>query len=285
MLPFRNVLFPVDYSEPCKAVAPYVEEMLRHFSANLTLVHAYGLGAFPSGELAGANPNVVDQARLIEQDRLRAFAQEAFPARHVDAIAKFGEPGGVIHEVVERQGTDLVMLPTHGRGPVRRLLLGSVAAKVLHDVSAAVWTGAGSLFEGHTPRVPYQSVLCAVDDTEETKSVLTAAAAVACSYKAELWIVYVAEAPTVSPEVGFASYLRDFIDNADCRLRELKGELGIDAPHVVLAAFVAEGIRDEALRRNADLIVTGRGRAQATFRVWSRLYPIVRQSPCPVLSI
>ena len=285
MLPFRNILFPVDYSAPCKAVAPYVEEMLRHFSADLTMVHAYGLAAFPSDELAGANPNLVEEARLIEQDRLRAFAQEAFPARHVDAIARFGEPGGVIHEVVERQGTDLVMLPTHGRGPVRRLLLGSVAAKVLHDVSAAVWTGAGSLFEGHTPRLPYQSVLCAVDDTEETRSVLKAAAAVAYSYRAQLSIVYVVATPTASPEVGFAPYLKDFIEAANCRLRELKGELGIDAPHVVLEAFVADGIREEALRRDADLIVTGRGRAQASFRLLSRLYPIIRESPCPVLSI
>ena len=89
----------------------------------------------------------------------------------------------------------------------------------------------------------------------------------------------------MSPEVGFAPYLKDFIDAVDCRLRKLKGELEIDAPHVVLAAFVAEGIGEEALRRNADLIITGRGRAQATFRVWSRLYPIVRESRCPILSI
>lgn len=41
-------------------------------------------------------------------------------------------------------------------------LFGSVAAKVLHDVGAAVWTGTGSVFGGHTPRIPYISVLCAL---------------------------------------------------------------------------------------------------------------------------
>lgn len=285
MLPFRNILFPVDYSEPCLAVAPYVKEMTRHFSADLTLVHAYGLESLPNSELAGTNPDLIEQSRLIEEDRLRAFAKETFPSQHVEAIAEFGEPGRIIHEVVERQGTDLVMLPTHGLGPVRRLLLGSVTAKVLHDVSAAVWTGTGSVFEGRSPAIPYQSVLCAVDDSEETDAVLKAAAALACSYKASLWIVHVLESPPADPKTGFNPYAKELMNDADFKLRELKGELAIDAPHAVIEGNIEDGVREEALRRDADLIVTGRGRAQATFRIWSRLYPIIRQSPCPVLSI
>ena len=42
MLPFRKTLFPVDYSEPCVAVVPYIQEMQRHFGASLAVVHAYG---------------------------------------------------------------------------------------------------------------------------------------------------------------------------------------------------------------------------------------------------
>jgi hypothetical protein len=49
-----------------------------------------------------------------------------------------------IHRVIQYQGADLVMLPTHELGPLRRFLLGSVAAKVLHDESAVVWTGVHS---------------------------------------------------------------------------------------------------------------------------------------------
>lgn len=66
----------------------------------------------------------------------------------------------------------------------------------------------------------------------------------------------------------------------------MKGRLNIDAPHTVLDALVADGVRDEAMRRRADLIVTGRGKAQIRFsRIRSHLYQIVRESPCPVLSI
>jgi nucleotide-binding universal stress UspA family protein len=290
MFPFRKILFPIDYSEPCQAVVPYVKEMVRHFSADLTLVHAYGPEALASSDLAITNPDLPEEVRILTEQRLREFAL-MFPGTHVETIVELGEPGGVIHRVVQRQGTDVVMLATHGRGLIRRFLLGSVAAKVLHDVSAAVWTGTGSLFEGHTPRIPYTSVLCALDlgkgdEEEEAEAVLTAAAAFASGYKARLSLVHVVETPPVNLVVDFSPYKKDLMDAADVKLRELKGNLGLDVPHAVIDAGIPEGIRQEAVRRNADLIITGRGQAQATFHaMWSRLYPIVRQSPCPVLSI
>ncbi len=290
MLPFRKILFPVDYSEPCRAIIPYVKEMVRHFSAELTLVHAYGPEALALSELAITDPRLPEEARELEEQRLHQFAQETFPGQHVESMAKLGEPGSIVHQVVQHQGADLVMLATHGLGPVRRFLLGSVAAKVLHDVSAAVWTGTGSVFSGHAPKVPYRSILCAVDqgdtEDEEAAAVLKAASAFARGYDACLSLVHVVETPPPTAEIDFSPYLKELMANADFKVRELKGTLGIDAPHSVIDARIPDGIRQEALRRNADLIVTGRGHAQETFNiVSSRLYPIVRQSPCPVLSV
>jgi len=209
-----------------------------------------------------------------------------FPAQHVESIAELGEAGTVVHKVVQHQGTDLVMMATHGRGPIRRLLLGSVAAKILHDVSAAVWTGIGSNLTYQAPRIPYKSVLCALDDSDEAEGVLKAAAAFACSYRAQLWLVHIVETQPTTSEIDFSPYKKDLMDAADSRLRELKGALEVNAPHAVIDAAVPDGVRQEAIRRKADLVMTGRGRAQTTFnRMWSHLYPIVRESPCPVLSI
>jgi nucleotide-binding universal stress UspA family protein len=286
MFPFRKILFPVDYSEPCRAIVPYVKEMVRHFSAEVTLVHAYGPEALAYSELAITDPGLPEEVQALEEQRLGEFARDTFPGQHVEMIAELGETGTIIHKVVQHQGTDLVMLATHGRGPVRRFLLGSVTAKVLHDVSAAVWTGTGSALTDHAPGIPYKSVLCALDDSDEAPGVLKAAAAFACTYHAQLALVHVVEMPPPTLEIDFSPYRKDLTDAADLRLRELKGQLGIDAPHAVLDAIVPDGVRQEAVRRKADLIITGRGRAQATFsRMWSRLYPIVREAPCPVLSI
>src|SRR5579872_3176335 len=171
MLPFRRILFPVDYSDHCRSIVPYVLEMVGHFSAQPTLIHAYGAGALPYTELAVADLDWPETVRRREEQQLQEFATKMFPGLHVDCIIEEGEPGRVIDKAVQHQGTDLVMMPTHGRGPVRRLLLGSVTAKVLHDVSAAVWAGAGRIVDSRPHRNSYNSILCAVDLSDETEAV------------------------------------------------------------------------------------------------------------------
>ena len=279
MLPFRKILFPVDYSEPCKAIVPYVAEMRSHFSAELGLIHAYGPEALAYSPLPITDPELPEQARALAEERLAEFAQANFPGLHVELYSGIGEPGAIIHDVVKHQGADLVMLPTHGRSPLRRFLLGSVTAKVLHDLTVPVWTG-------HPLRLPYTSILAAVDSSDEAETVMRAAGAFADSYKAELSLAYVMEMPPVSMETAFGPYRDDFMAAADARLVELKKKAGVNAPHTILDGAVADAIRDQALRRSADLIITGRGEVYGTLsRLWSHLYPIVRHAPCPVLSI
>jgi len=299
MLPFKRILFPVDYSDRCWSTVPYVQEMVGHFSAQLTLVHAYRVGAppgIPPGPKGGIerytelvvveDPNWPEEVRGREEQRLRALATETFPGQQVDSILEEGEPGRVIYNVAQHQGTDLIMMPTHGHGPVRRLLLGSITAKVLHDVSSAVWTGAERMVESRPHDISYKSILCAVDLSDETEALVRAAGALAASYHARLSLIHVVELPPRNFDVDFTPFRKDLIEASNERLRELKSTLGIDAPHTTISGITADGVCQEALQREADLIVVGRGRSQgALSRIWSQLYAIVRESPCPVLSI
>jgi nucleotide-binding universal stress UspA family protein len=285
MLPFRKILFAVDYSEPCQAIVPYVKETVRRFSADLSLAHAYSPNLLAYADHSIEDADLAYKAYIRERRRLQEFASDTFSGLHVETFAELGEPGSVIHDIVKRQGTDLVMLATRGRGLIRRFLLGSVAAKVLHDAGAAVWTSAGTALTDHAPQIPYKSVLCAVDETDEAETVLRAGAAFADRYQAQLRLVHVVETPPAL-EIDFGPYKQDLMNAADLRVRELIGRLGLDLPHTVVAGRIDCGVREEALRRKADLIIAGRGRVQGTFtRMWSHVYPIVRESPCPVLSI
>src|SRR5258708_456107 len=203
MLPFRKILFPVDYSEPCQAIVPYVSEMQKRFSTELSLVHAYGAEALVYSSLPVTNLQLPEQVRSISEDRLREFARANFPGVKVDVFIEVGESGAVIDNVVRHQGADLVMLPTHGRAPLRRFLLGSVTAKVLHDLTVPVWTG-------HPLRIPYTSILAAIDTSDEAEAVIRAAAALAASYRAKLSLVYVLEVPPVDIGTAFVDYHADF---------------------------------------------------------------------------
>ena len=287
MLPFRNILFPVDYSAPCIAEIPYVRDMAGRFSARLTLCHAYPpLSAIAQNELVVTDPELQAKAHELEEDRLRQFACQYFPGQHLEAIAALGEPGGVIDKLAQQQRADLVMLATHGHGPLRRLLLGSITAKVLHDLTVAVWTGVGAALIDHPAKIPYQSIVCALDDSDEAESVLRAAASLASTYGAQLWIVRVVPTPPAFPDIDLTEHTKELVEAAQFQMRELKAKLGVDAPHTVIDSLLADGIHHEVVRRKADLLITGRGHSTGTFsRMWSHLYSIIRDSPCPVLSV
>lgn len=287
MLPFHNILFPVDYSAPCQAIVPYVQEMACHFSAELTLCHAYApISALAQNELVAMDPELQAKARDFEEERLREFACRHFAGQKIEAIAALGEPGSVIDRLAAEQRADLVMLATRGHGPVRRFLLGSITAKVLHDVSAAVWTGVGAALLDHPSRIPYKSIVCAVNGSQESEAVLRAGVSLAAVYGAQLWIVHVVPTPPPFPDVDLAEHTEMLTEAAHCQLRELKAKLGVDAPHTVIEGLLGDGIHHELVRRQADLLITGRGHSIGTFsRLWSHLYSIIRDSPCPVLSV
>lgn len=266
-------------------MVPYVKEMLSRFPADLSLVHAYGPEALAYSELAIADPELPAETQAIQEDKLREFAAEVFPGHHADCFVACGEAGSVIDDTVEGQAADLVMMPTHGRGPVRRFLLGSVTAKVLHDVSAAVWTGVPLAIAEHSPRLPYKSILCAVDGTPESESVLRAAATLKCMYGASLKLVRAVD-PMPVTEYDMTAYQQDRIEAAKKGLRELLAAVGVDAPHSVTEGRIVDCVRDEARQIKADLVVAGRGHSQGAFNsLVSHLYQIIRQSPCPVLSV
>ena len=92
MLPFHKILFPVDYSAPCVAVIPYVQEMACHFSAELTVCHAYApLTAIVQSELLVTDPD--------------AASQDARPGRGPAAAVRLPElsrPAAGIHRGIGR---------------------------------------------------------------------------------------------------------------------------------------------------------------------------------------
>lgn len=277
MLPFRRILFPIDFSESCQSITPHVAETASRFASEITLIHAFEMPAAIQAD---------DEIRKSEESRLQQFAKEAFPAMHVECLVEAGEPGSVICGAVQRHGIDLVMMPTQGRGGFRRLLLGSITAKVLHDVSAAVWTGVHAAISSHSPQVPYRSILCALNTDEEAPDLVKAAGAIANSYSADLSFVHVVETPPGSWEVDFAPYRKELMDAADLKIRSMARAAGIDPKVIVLHGSISGCIRQEVTERQADLLIVGRGRSQGVLsRIWSSLYETVREAPCPVLSI
>jgi nucleotide-binding universal stress UspA family protein len=95
------------------------------------------------------------------------------------------------------------------------------------------------------------------------------------------------ETPPSAYEVDFGPFRKELMDAAEAELQKLRAEAGLDGATITVGSgAIAEVVRTEAANHGADLVIAGRGHAQGSFaRVWSALYSIVRESPCPVLSI
>jgi nucleotide-binding universal stress UspA family protein len=165
---FTNILFPVDFSDRCRAITPHVRATCARFKASLTLLNLVEIPAMAYGGLD--SPVIMDfsMAELKEcaEQQLTRFAEEEFPGMPVRKVVEQGDPGSTIAELAGQWKMDLIMLPTRGRGRFRAALLGSVAAKTLHDATCAVWTEAHCEETGAKHAV-WRNIVCAVDTVPE----------------------------------------------------------------------------------------------------------------------
>ncbi len=164
----QHILFPMDFSERCCNAAPFVRTMATRFGARITLISAVPpIWQTGIGDAGAANVVDLEELKRDLEARLRdAFIRE-FEGIPVRRIVHIGEPASVITQFAHDEDVDLIMMPTHGYGPFRSLLLGSVTAKVLHDADCPVWTAAhAEQFSVH--HIGGGNVLCAVDSTPES---------------------------------------------------------------------------------------------------------------------
>jgi nucleotide-binding universal stress UspA family protein len=138
-------------------MAPYVEGMARRYGARVTMLHALELPIVSYSD--GPVYSAMDFQSMIDdgKQRVESFLKSEFQDIPTTRLMLEGEPAWRIAEYAEKETVDLIMMPTHGYGPFRRFLLGSVTAKVLHDVKCPVWTSA---HRPKDPRRPAAIVTC-----------------------------------------------------------------------------------------------------------------------------
>jgi nucleotide-binding universal stress UspA family protein len=142
MVDIKKILLPVDLSEVSPKIVPYVKTMVSTFQADLTVVFV----ARPLGYLSGMY--VPDMSiTVVEEDfikgadkKLHEFMAEHFPdpANCFEVLS--GDPAEEILRYAETEGFDLIIMGTHGRKGLERVIFGSVAAQVVRTAPIPVLT-------------------------------------------------------------------------------------------------------------------------------------------------
>ena len=128
MATFKRILFPVEFTPQCQIAARHVATYARHFAAEVILLHV---------EVLPLEPYAWEPQTEWLTQRLDQFLVDEFAGVKVRSPGLQGRSYKRDRPLRHQRKADLIMMPTHGRGPFRRFVLGSVTAKVLHAMLRA----------------------------------------------------------------------------------------------------------------------------------------------------
>jgi nucleotide-binding universal stress UspA family protein len=287
-MPYKNVLFPVDFSDRSHAVVPHVRELCDRFHTSLTLLHLVEIPVLAYG---GVDSPVTFDFPMAEikqgaQKKLAQFAAAEFPGMAVKTYVGEGNPGSCIAELARAWGIDLIMLPTRGRGRFRAALLGSVTASTLHDAACAVWTEA-HCEEAGAEHAEWKSIVCAIDTVPEGSRLLRIAADLSAASGAQVHVMHAVAMAEAGAMERFDREFTPFLkDRARQTIVDMQKEAGTSFDVCIETGNIPDTVRKAAVGHNADVVLIGRG-ALPHFagRLRSHAYAIVRDMPCPVLSV
>jgi nucleotide-binding universal stress UspA family protein len=288
-MPLSRILVPVDFSERSKGAVCYAAALQKLFGSRVTLLQVLPPPQFDFGAMEVAGVVLEQQLRYrAEQARadLERFMSDALPQEMTVRKVIDGDPATSIIEEAREQNVGLIVMPTHGYGPFRRFILGSVTAKVLHDADCPVWTGVH--LEASSPgAVHLRHITAAIDLGAQSERTLMWAARLAQASGAKLAVVHAmpaCEGPVgEQADAGWRKQVEAAVRDEAIKLFT---RLELDVPLHIESGEPARAVCDVAADLQSDLLVIGRGAAAGVFGLLrANAYAIIRQSQCPVVSV
>jgi nucleotide-binding universal stress UspA family protein len=301
MFPFRNVLFPTDFTELAHAALKYAAAFARAGAGRVVLFNVQE-GSVPANFLT-LPPRALDEPHNHWLKDLRrcvddVLADPLLAGLEVETRITEGDPAREIANAARALDVDLITVATHGRGRLAHALFGSTAEEIIAEAPCPVLSVRPpqrqfvSHRDGHT-EIRFNRVLLATNFRPSSEPASRLAAEIAREAGAEfhsLYVVgdYMEQLANMFPASGGHALadLREYVrEKMDAFVREAGGKS---------FAHVAEGKPYEEIVRLAtnedvDLIVMGTSAHEAFFggalSLGAEIERVLRNSPCPVLCV
>ena len=147
MISIRHILVPTDFSDPADAALEYARALAEEFRSRLHIFHVVPEPyVYPWGTEISTLPlaDLLAQSEALSNTRLaELIPKDQAPEGGLTTSTAIGTPVDRILDYIKDSGIDLVVMGTHGRGPVGHLLLGSVAERVVRRSPVPVLTVKG----------------------------------------------------------------------------------------------------------------------------------------------
>jgi nucleotide-binding universal stress UspA family protein len=279
------------FAETSRHVVQQAAWLARRFHAEIILLHVVTPFSYPVGLLeSGHDITARDLHAQIVQQAQEDLNQALRPELDGIAVTRVLLRGNPAHEIVKTardQNVDLIVMSTRGEGVFYRFLLGSVTAKVLHEVQCPVWTGA-HLEDTPTREFSIRHALCSVDLTPHNRHTLSRAAEMAAAVDATLTLVHIT--PSVEIYGPGGSYVdpvwkERLVGSASTEIAKLQQEVCTKAKVIIDSGNVPELLNRAAEQTKADVLVIGHIPGRSHLGDNGNGYGIIRASRIPVLSV
>lgn len=283
----KNILYATDFSAPADAAAPYAAEMAKHYGAKLYALHVQPPAVNPM--TPPATWKGLEEAAEIEAGRARRKILGSFPGIQTEVLINEGDLWLNVADAIKENHIDFIVLGTHGRSGVSKLLLGSAAEEIFRQAPCPVLTVGPGLAAEPQPNGEFTRILFATDFSAESTSAASYAISFAQEYQARLTLLHVLE----EPKAGDLVQPTDLEASSRELLRRLlppEAELWCAPDYVLKVGAVAETILDVAAERATDLIVLGIRQTHgfpgaATHLPMATAHKVVSRATCPVLTV
>jgi nucleotide-binding universal stress UspA family protein len=296
MLDIDTILFPTDFSSVAEDAFAHAAHLALQYGATITVFNVVTPGDGDDTnpmDFLPVTPTSEDMVEDASPQRMevQTVTQERGTVPVVYTQTDSDTPETAIVDHASDHDVDLVVMGTHGRKGVDRLLSGSVAEEVVRGAPCPVFTVLAP--SGERADTPIDRVLVPVDLSEQSTLVVDHAVGLATAYGASIDLLHVVEEAAFPTAYGLDPLTPTQPDVQE-RAREALEALAAEIEDFdealnthVLAGYAARDIVDFAEDSAADLVVMathGRTGLQR-FLIGSVAEKVVRSAPCPVFTV
>jgi nucleotide-binding universal stress UspA family protein len=293
----RTIVCTTDFSDFSNRAIPFGVALAKEFGAKLYLCHVIDLSSVAMyGE--GFSDPLMLESKIT--DYAHEHLQDLIGDMDIDweSLTSVGHTADEIAHIAKEKGADLVVSATHGRSGLKRLILGSVTERLMRTLPCPMYIVRSLERDPAAPimaEMKLKRILVGCDFSTDSDLAVQYGLSLAQEFQTELYLAHVLE-PTVykdmSTQVAGASD-SDREGLRDKLARKLEGMVPEEAKQwctpetVLLAGHPSDELTKYAVVNKMDLIVLGvRGHSvMESLLVGSTTDRVVRQAPCPVLSV
>jgi len=295
---FKNILLATDFSEVSKKAVPYAVAIASRYASKIYFAHVLPPKArtpIPIEPL----PAELDRERVSAEVEMEIFLQNALVNVPHNVLLENGPIWDALSDLIQRDEIDLLVLGTHGRGGLKKVILGSVAEELFRLAPCPVLTVGPAVPAEPAGAKEFRRILFATDFGPASLHALQYAISLATESSARLILLHVV-APVPVVEVGPYWYPgTDLVEQQKTAKERYIGRLeDLIRPDANLPSkpeflvdfdFAPDAIVRTAVVSDADLIVMGVNQAASArasaHMPWATAHEVVCHAKCPVLTV